>query len=103
MQDIADHSRTYRINTFKRLIEEEHTRTMDNSGSQRNLLTHTDRIIHNQLIGISSQVQNLYQLLGSPPHIYFRYAIHMTRKGNEFSPTKAFVEIQVLGQHAHHG
>src|SRR5437588_58741 len=86
MQDIADYSRTDGIDTFKRLIEEEHFGTVQNGSRQGYLFAHPHRIVYNQLVGILGERQYTQQFFRASLDICLGHTIHMTGKDKKFPP-----------------
>ena len=79
-QDIADGTRTYRVDTLEWLIQEQDLGTMDEGSRQRYLFAHTHRIIDDQLLGIIGKRQDVQQFRRTPADIGTWYAIHMPSK-----------------------
>src|SRR6266516_913723 len=101
MQNITDDPRTNRIDAFKWFIEKNDLRTVNNRCRQCNLLTHTHRIIDNQLICITVQRQYLLQPPRPASDICLWHTIHKTGEDKKFLSAQPLIDIQIFRQYSH--
>ena len=73
---------------------------VDEGGGQGHLLPHPLRVVHDELAALVGEEQELEQLLGAPPRLVAREAVHAAREVQVLLAGEALVERQLLGQDA---
>ena len=103
LQHLADRPGGHRIHRFERLVEEQHLGTVEQRGRQCDLLAHAGAVVDHQLVLGGDQVEHVEQLTGPVGHQVGGQAPQETAVGEQLQAAEAFVEAEVVGQHADPG
>ena len=99
-QQVAHHAPRDGVDPVERLVEEEHRGPVDERAGERELLAHALRVVHHQLAALVGEREELEQLLGAPPRLGAREAVHARGEEQVLLAGQALVEGQLLGQDA---